>query len=148
MSSAKVVESLEDLKALLDRTKTIAVVGLSEKPERDSHSISRYLKEQGYRIIGINPVASTILGEPSYPSLSAIPEDLRRQVDLVAVFRKAGDVPAILEEASRLGLKRAWLPAGASSPSALQSALGLGLTVVADKCLRVVHEVTRSPKRK
>src|SRR2546428_4131139 len=144
MKSSNVVETLEGLKALLDETRTIAVVGLSEKEERDSHSISRYLKEQGYRIVGINPTASRIFGEPCFPSLSGIPEDVRRQVDLVAIFRRPDDVPGILEEASRLGLKRAWLPTGASSPKALEVAQGLGLTVVADKCLRVVHELTRS----
>jgi predicted CoA-binding protein len=137
------VESREDLKALFGRTKTIAVVGLSEKPERDSHSISAYLQEQGFKIVGVNPTAKTILGEPTYASLTAIPEPVRRTIDLVVVFRKAEDAPAVLAEAAALGLRSAWLPPGSSSAAALQVAGELGLTLVADKCLRVVHSAIR-----
>ncbi len=136
---ATILESFGDLRALLASTKTIAVVGLSEKPDRDSHSISLYLQESGYRIVGVNPTAKTILGEPCYPSLSAIPDGVSQAIDLVAVFRRAEDSPGVLEEAAQLGLKRIWLPLGASSQSALDVAAKHGFTLVADKCLRVVH---------
>lgn len=144
---ANILEAFEDLKKLLDETRTIAVVGLSEKPDRDSNSISAYLQQQGYKIVGVNPTARTILGAPCYPSLSAIPDDVRRSIDLVAIFRKAEDSPAVLEEAAKLGLRRVWLPPGASSGPALGIAAEHGLTLVADKCLRVVHSATRSSAR-
>jgi predicted CoA-binding protein len=140
-SAAAVLESPVDLKRLLENARTIAVVGLSEKPERDSHAVAAYLQSRGYRIIGVHPSAKELLGEPAYPSLTAMDPKTRDAVDLVAIFRRPDDVPAVMEEAAALGRKAIWLPSGASSPAALETARRLGLTLVADKCLRSVHSV-------
>ncbi|HVR75619.1 MAG TPA: CoA-binding protein [Planctomycetota bacterium] len=138
-----VLSKLQDLMTLLDEVKTIAVVGLSEKPERDSHSVCAYLQRQGYRIVGVNPAATEILGEPCFPSLSAIPEELRREIDMVAVFRRPEDAIAVLDETASLGIRKAWLVPGASSAEAIEAAAGHGLTIVADRCLRTVHAAAR-----
>ncbi len=137
--TARTLETSADLKQLLTEAKSIAIVGLSEKPERDSHSISKYLQAHGYKIVGVNPAARSILGEPCYPSLSAIPEDVLRTIRFVAVFRRAEDVPAIIEEVKKLGLRTIWLPPGSSSEAALAAAAHHNAEVVSDKCLRVVH---------
>ncbi len=137
--TAKTLETTAELKQLLTETKAIAVVGLSEKPERDSHSISAYLQAHGYKIVGVNPTAKSILGEPCYPSLSLIPEDVRRTIRFVAIFRRAEDAPAIIDEAAKLGFRTVWLPPGSSSQAALDAAEKQGSSVVAEKCLRVVH---------
>lgn len=147
MKKTSTLESREELKALLESVKTIAVVGLSDKPERDSHSIAAYLQANGYRLIGVNPTAKRILDSPVYPSLAAIPEPERRQIDLVAIFRKAEDAPQVIAEAAQLGLKRVWLPSGSSSPEALDVAAGHDMSVVADKCLRVVHAAVQPLRR-
>lgn len=138
-----VLSKLQDLKTLLDEVETIAVVGLSEKPERDSHSVSAYLQREGYRIVGVNPAVTEILGEPCFPSLSAIPEGLRREVDMVAVFRRPESAIAVLDEAASLGIRKAWLVPGAASRAAIETAAVHGLTIVADMCLRTVHAATR-----
>lgn len=136
---AEIIESPPDLKKLLEGTRAIAVVGISDKPERDSHSISAYLKDHGYTIIGINPTLKTVLGEPCYPSLAEVPEVVRKQIGFVAIFRKPGDAPAIIEEAARLGLKTAWLVPGSGSPEALDAAGRVGVKLVVERCLRVAH---------
>jgi hypothetical protein len=144
MSAARAIESLEDLKALLDEVKTIAVVGLSDKPDRESHSIAAYLQQNGYKIIGVNPTAAQILGEPCYPSLSAIPEEVRKRIDLVAIFRRPEDAEKIAEEAAGLGLRRVWFVPGSFSMPVLQAAIRHRLTFVADKCLRTSHQLARA----
>jgi len=144
MSAPKHIDSLEDLKALLDEVKTIAVVGLSDKPDRESHSIAAYLQQNGYKIIGVNPTAAQILGEPCYPSLAAIPEEARKRIDLVAIFRRREDAATIAEEAAGLGLRRVWFVPGSWSGSAFQAAIRHRLTFVADKCLRTSHLLTRA----
>ncbi|MBI4601672.1 MAG: CoA-binding protein [Planctomycetes bacterium] len=146
-TNAKPLESPAEIRRLLETAKTLAVVGLSERPERDSHSIAAYLQGHGYRIVGVHPTASRILGSPVYPSLSAIPEEERREVSLVVVFRKAEDAPAVIEEAAGLGLKAVWLPPGAASEAGVRAALERGMSVVAGACLRVAHSrlVARRP---
>jgi predicted CoA-binding protein len=142
--AGKALESLEDLKTLLDGAKTIAVVGLSDKPDRESHAIAAYLQRNGYRIVGVNPTAARILGEPCYPSLAAIPEDTRKRIDLVAVFRRPEDAVKVAEEAAGLGLERVWFVPGSFSREALAAADRHGLTFVAERCIRTAHEMTRT----
>jgi predicted CoA-binding protein len=143
MHEHTVIEKLEDLQTLLEGVRTIAVVGLSPDPARDSYTIAAYLQGSGYRIVGVNPGVQDVLGEPCYPSLSRIPVGLRQKIDLVAVFRRRDAVPPILEECASLGLRMVWLQIGVSSPAALEAANRLGLTLVANKCLRVVHGLIR-----
>lgn len=96
------MQSLRDLKLIFEQTKTIAVVGLSKNPARPSHSVPQYLKDRGYRIIPVNPMAEELLGQKSYPDVRAIPE----AIDVVQIFRKPEEVPAIVEDAIAVGARR------------------------------------------
>jgi predicted CoA-binding protein len=123
------------MKDILLSTKTIASVGLSSSMEKESYWIVNYLKEQGYRIIPVNPTATEILGEKVYPSLSAIPD----KVDVVQVFRKPEDVPPVVEEAIKIGAKVVWMQEGIVNEEAAQKAREAGLQVVMDACMRATH---------
>lgn len=119
--------------------RTIAVVGCSPKPERPSHYVAEYLKEQGYRIIPVNPGHAEILGETCYPSLTAIPE----RVDVVDVFRRSEEVLPVIEEAVRIGAKALWLQDGISHPEGEAMAREKGLLVVAGDCMLRQHNNRR-----
>ena len=118
---------------------TIAVVGLSPKPERASHDVARYLLDQGYKIIPVNPVQEQILGLKCYPDLSAIPEP----VDLVNVFRRPEHCPPIAEEAVAIGAKALWLQLGIANDEAARLASDGGLLVVMDRCIKIEHAQRR-----
>jgi len=96
------------IEAILSGSKTVAVVGISDKPDRPSHGVAKYLQERGYRVIPVNPLLTEVLGEKAYKSLAEIPE----QVDLVDVFRKSADVPKVAEEAVRIGARFFWMQEG------------------------------------
>lgn len=115
--------------------KTIAVVGLSPKPERASNDVSRYLMAQGYTIIPVNPGHEEILGLKCYPSLKDIPAP----VDIVQVFRKAELTPPIAREAVEIGAKGLWLQLGISNKEAAEIAKAGSLHVVMDKCMKIEH---------
>jgi len=117
---------------ILGAAKTVAVVGLSDKPYRPSHDVARYLREKGYRVIPVNPRIREALGEKSYGSLSEIPGD----VDLVDVFRKSETVPAIAEEAIRIGAKYFWMQEGVVNEEARIRLAAAGIPVVMDRCLK------------
>jgi uncharacterized protein len=136
MSGRRLVSD-EDLAALLRRVRTVAVVGLSPHPDRDSHRVSAYLQRAGYRIVPIHPAGVSILGEPSYPSLAAIPSDVR--VDLVDVFRRPEALPAVVEDATRLGQPALWFQFGVTHPEAEEAALAAGMDLVVDRCIMVEH---------
>lgn len=123
------------IKDILLSTRTIAVVGLSSNPDKPSYSIASYLKDQGYRIIPVNPTAPEILGEKSYPDLTSISE----KVDVVQIFRKSEDVPPVVEEAIQIGAKVVWMQEGIVNEEAARSAHEAGLQVVMDTCMRVMH---------
>lgn len=114
------------LRDLFSRVKTIAIVGLSNTPKRPSAAVGEFMKRVGYRIIPINPGEKTVMGEKSYPSLTAVPD----QIDLVDVFRTNDAIPALLAEMQQLGLKDAWLQEGVTC-----DAIPKGIRVVQDKCL-------------
>src|SRR3990172_12749330 len=95
----------DDVQRILETTKSIAVVGLSDKPDRDSYQVAAYLQRQGYRIIPINPRVTEVLGEKAYPSLRDIPEP----VDVVQIFRRSEDVPPIVDDAIAIGAKVVWM---------------------------------------
>lgn len=130
------------LRQILLSVKTIAVVGLSSNPEKDSHGIAAYLKSQGYRIIPVNPTAEEILGEKSYPDLSSIPE----KVDVVQVFRKPEDVPPVVNEAIQIGAKVVWMQEGIRHEEAAKKAREAGLQVVMNACMRVAHRSLIGPR--
>lgn len=126
-----------ELRAILTRARTIAVVGLSDKPERDSHEVARYLQRQGYRIVPVNPMLSEVLGEKSYPSLAAIPAGT--PIDIVDVFRRSEQVPPVVDEAIARGAKVVWMQLGVEHADAAARARAAGATVVENQCIMVQH---------
>ena len=126
--------------SILQGSRTIAVVGLSPKPERDSHHVAEYLQQQGYRIVPVNPMANgqQILGERCWPSLTEAARHHR--IDLVDVFRNSADVPPIAEEAIAIGAKVLWLQLGVQHDAAAARARAAGLQVVQDRCMLVEHQ--------
>ena len=125
----------EEIRDILRASKTIAVVGLSDKPDRDSYHVAEYMKSAGYRIIPVNPAVAAVLGEKSYASLRDVPE----KIDVVDVFRKADAVPAIVDEAIAVGAKVVWLQEGIVHNEAAEKARAAGLKVVMSKCLLKEH---------
>jgi hypothetical protein len=124
----------EKLRAILDRTRTIAVVGLSSNPKRDSYGVASYLQARGYRIIPVNPNESEVLGETAYPTLL----DVGEPVDLVNVFRRASATPEVAERAVAIGAPVLWLQLGIENDEARRIAEEAGMTVVMDLCIRTV----------
>ena len=124
------------IEEILRNSKTIAVVGLSPNPMRPSYDVARYLKEQGYCIIPVNPMVEEVLGEKSYPNLSAIPE----RVDVVDVFRRSEEVPAIVEEAIKIKAPVVWMQEGVIHEEAAARAQEAGLSVVMDMCMMTEHQ--------
>lgn len=126
------------------RSKTIAVVGLSNNPSEPSHDVAAYLKSHGYHIVPINPNEAQILGERCYGSLLDLPEQLKRQIEVVDIFRRADDVPQVVEQAIELYKNYArpntiWLQLGIVNESAGRKAKAAGLNVVMDRCMKVEH---------
>jgi hypothetical protein len=125
----------EAVRTILNQYKTIAIVGLSPKPERDSHKVARYLKEQGYAIVPVNPGQKEILGALSYPNLKAIPFP----VDIVDVFRRPEAIPPIVDDAIEMGAKVVWMQLGIANNRAAEKAREAGLQVVMSKCIKIEH---------
>ena len=123
------------IRQILETAKTIAVVGLSDKPDRDSYQVAEYLQEHGYRIIPVNPTVNEVLGEKSYASLTDIPE----QVDIVDVFRKPDAVLPVAQEAIDAGAATLWLQLGVVNQEAAEKAEAAGLQVVMDRCIKIEH---------
>jgi len=128
---------------ILNSSRTIAVVGLSPEPDRPSYRVARYLKKQGYRIVPVNPGAKEILEEPCYPNLSSIPE----VVDVVDIFRRSEEVPAVVEEAIRIGAKAVWMQEGVIDEAAAARAREAGLLVVMDKCMLKQHRRLKAKRK-
>ena len=120
---------------ILNTFRTVAVVGLSPKPDRPSNRVAKYLKEQGYRVIPVNTYAKEILGETCYSDLSSIPEP----VDVVDIFRRPEAVPPIVEEAIEIGAKAVWMQEGVINEEAAARAKEAGLLVVMDRCMLKEH---------
>lgn len=131
-------EAMSDqaVRQILSEAKTVAVVGLSPKPTRDSHLVAQYLQNHGYRIIPVYPREETILGEQVYRRLEDIPEP----PDIVDVFRKSEETPAIAEAAVRIGAKLLWLQLGVENEVARSIAEAGGLSVVENQCIKVEHQ--------
>ncbi len=125
----------EEIAEILRTAKTIAVIGASPKPERPSHWIYSYLKEQGYHVIPVNPGQKEIDGDKCYPSLTEIPE----AIDLVDIFRDPSAVPAIVDEAIAKKAKIIWMQEGIVHNEAADKARAAGLKVVMNKCIYKEH---------
>lgn len=115
--------------------KTVAIVGLSSKPDSPSLEVGEYLQRHGYRIIPVNPKEQEVLGERAYPSLRDVPVP----VDVVDVFRRAEAVPGIVEDAKAIGARFLWLQLGIINEAAAQAAEAAGMTVVMDHCMHIEH---------
>ena len=120
---------------LLKTSRTIAVVGLSNKRFRPSYGVAEYMQRNGYRIIPVNPFVQAVLGEKCYPDLDGIPE----RVDIVDIFRRAEFVPEIVEAAIRIGARAVWMQEGVVHEDAAERARGAGLVVVMDRCILKDH---------
>ena len=120
--------------------RTIAVIGLSNDEMRPSYGVSRYMQQQGYRIIPVNPNVTEAIGEKAYGSLREIPE----KVDIVDVFRRPDAVPAIVDEVIELNVPVLWLQEGVVHEDAAEKARSAGVTVVMDKCILKEHRKRRT----
>jgi len=121
------------IRACLARAKTIAVVGLSPRPDRPSHRIARRLQQWGYRVVPVRPAVSEVLGEKAYARLADVPQ----RIDLVDVFRAADQVGAIVEQCIALGIPAIWIQQGIVNEAAAARAQEAGLFVVMDRCISV-----------
>jgi predicted CoA-binding protein len=129
----------------LKKYKVIAVVGSSKEPEKDSHRVSTYLKQHGYRIIPVNPFADKVLGEKSYPSLLDIPPEIQKTIEIIDIFRPSKDVPLIVEQAVKLKQVYGkpfvvWMQLGIVNEAAAEAARRAGLIVVMDRCMMIEHD--------
>lgn len=123
--------------AILEQCRTVAVVGLSPKPHRDSFRVAHYMQAHGWRIVPINPNAAEILGEKAYPSLT---EAARFEpIDLVNCFRNSADIPPIVDEAIAIGARAVWMQLGIEHAAAADKARAAGLLVVQNRCLKIDH---------
>ena len=120
---------------ILKAYRNVAVVGLSPDSERPSFRVASYLQEHGYKIIPVNPNFSEILGETSYPDLASI----GNPVDVIDIFRRAEETPAIVEQAIAMGAKAVWMQEGVVNRTAARRARKAGLMVVMDRCIRKEH---------
>lgn len=125
-----------ELSELLKLTKTIAVVGISDDPERPSFGVSQYMS-RFFEIIPVNPKLTTWQGRAAYPSIVAIPK--ARSIDIVNIFRRSEDVPVIVDQAIMRGCRCVWMQQGIVNEAAAAKARAAGLLVVMDNCIAVVH---------
>jgi uncharacterized protein len=124
---------------ILKMYKRIAVVGLSSNRMRPSNGVTEYMQSQGYAIVPVNPNEMEVLGEKSYAQLEDVPGEL----EIVDIFRKAEDVPPIVDAAIRRGAKVIWMQLGIENEEAAEKARAAGLTVVMDACVLVEHKRRR-----
>src|SRR5580693_1636577 len=120
---------------ILNRYRTIGVVGLSSNPARPSYGVTEYMQSAGYRIIPVNPNEREVLGEKSYARLEDVPEE----IEIVNVFRRSEDVPSVVEGAIKIGAKVVWMQLGIANAAAAERARAAGLAVVEDACVLVEH---------
>lgn len=137
--------SRNEINKILTEPKTIAVVGLSRDPKKESYRVSKYLIDHGFNVVPVNPFADEVLGEKSYKSLLDIPVEVQKAIDIVNVFRPAEDVPKIVEQAVKLKEMNGkplviWMQLGIVSKQAGETAKRAGFTVVMNKCIMMEHK--------
>jgi predicted CoA-binding protein len=129
---------MDSITELLQRARTIAVVGLSDSPLRPSHGVAAYLQRHGYRIIPVNPKIKEALGEKAYPSLAAIP--VEEKIDIVNIFRRSEFVPDVVDEAIQRKVSAVWMQEDVIHPAAAEKARAAGIFVVMDRCILREHK--------
>ncbi len=127
------------------QSKIIAVVGLSNNPERPSYDVANYLKSHGYRIVPINPTIDEVLGEKSYKSLLDLPDQVKSEIEVVDIFRRPEDISPIVNEAIELRRRHGkpnviWMQLGIRNETAAEAARNAGFEVVMDRCMKIEHE--------
>ena len=124
----------EEVRQLLQVSKNVAIVGISNKADRASYQVAQWLQQNShFTLFFVNPVIDEVLGQKTYPSLADIPE----KIDIVDVFRKAEDCPSVLEKAIEIGAKSIWLQLGISSDEVFEKGSSAGMQVVMDRCIKV-----------
>jgi predicted CoA-binding protein len=131
----EIVDDIAGLRRLLAQSRVLAVVGLSQHWYRPSYFAAKYMLDHGYEVIPVNPGYAECLGQKAYPSLDAIPGP----VDIVDVFRKPAEMPAIAREAVAIGAKVLWMQLGLANDEAARIATDAGLDVVMDRCVKIEH---------
>lgn len=134
--------TIADLRRILGTCRTLAVVGLSPQWHRPSFFAAKYMQAHGYRIVPVNPTVAEILGEKSYPSVTAAAEALAKRgerIDLVDCFRRTEDIPPLADEAIAIGAKCLWQQIGVVNAEAAAKARGAGLDTVMDRCVKIEH---------
>jgi predicted CoA-binding protein len=129
------MDDSDKLRRILKTSRSIAVVGLSAHWHRPSYFAAKYMKDHGYRVIPVNPMYDSVLGERCYKRLVDIPEP----VDVVDCFRKSEEIPALAEEAIAIGAKVLWMQLGVRNAQARSRAEAAGLEVVEDRCVKIEH---------
>jgi len=134
-----------NLEQILTTYKTVAIVGLSRNPSKESYRVAEYLKKHSFHIVPVNPFADEVLAERSHKSLLDIPAEVQKTIEVVDVFRPAGDVPLIVEQAIQLKKLHGvpyvvWMQLGIINEQAAKKARKAGLTVVMDKCMMREHQ--------
>ena len=137
--------SQDYIKEILTKYKTVAIVGLSGDPSKDSHRVAEYLKKHGYQIVPINPFISEVLGEKSYKSLLDVPVDVQKTIEVVEIFRPAQEVPSIVEQAVQLEQLHGkpyviWMQLGIINEQAAEIAKKAGLKAITDRCMMREHK--------
>ncbi len=136
--------SKETIFDVLRKYRVIAVVGASRNPEKDSFKVASYLKSKGYEVIPINPFTDEILGEKSYKSILDLPEEKKKRLEVVDIFRPSEEVPSVVDQAIELKKRYGkphvvWMQLGIRNDEAAKKAASAGLTVIMDKCIMMEH---------
>ena len=135
----------ENVKEILEKYRTVAVIGVSRDPSKDSHRVAEYLKNQGFRVVPVNPTADEVLGEKCYKSLLEIPSAVQRTIEIVDVFRPSQNTPAIVEQAVKLKERYdkpyvIWMQLGIINEQAAEIARQAGISVIMNKCMMQEHK--------
>jgi predicted CoA-binding protein len=135
----------KEIKEVLTKYKTVAVVGVSRDPSKDSHRVARYLKDHDFRIIPVNPTTDEVMGEESYKSLLKTPPEIQKKIEIVDIFRPSAEVPSIVAQAVELKERYdmphvIWMQLGIVDMQAAETARQAGLIVVMNRCMMQEHQ--------
>jgi len=136
MPKGRILVFEDDIKAHLKTAKRIAVLGLSPKPERDSHDVGLYLKEHGYKVIPVRPAQDEVIGEKAFPNLLEIP----RPVDIVNAFINPARMLPLAEDAAKIKPKLFWMQLGIENAAAAELLTNAGIDVIMNRCIKTDHE--------